>query len=490
MENSKFKDFQFTPENIRKLFGNEAGENENPERLREYYFKNDIFKLIANDLPIHILVGHKGIGKSALFKVASFEDKERNDISFFIKPDDIVDLGRNIQDLNITIRQWKVGLFEIILKKVLIEFKIYDRTSLPTLEQFDYNLFKYLKESIKLIEQKIGFTNEQREIYKMFQQSNKVFIYIDDVDRGWISSKEDIARLSALLNAIRDMSTENNGLLFRISLRSDVYFLVRTSDESTDKIEGSVSWYKWTTHEIFVMLIKRIRTFFGYEVNDDELLGLQQNHLEGFLEPIIQKTYFGRGLWAKVPTRRVLLSMIRKRPRDLVKLLTLAAQEAYTSKANQITAKHFESIFAKYSNERITDTVNEYKSELPGIDRLILNMKPNKKTLKTEESYVYTTSKLIEKIRNITTRGNFIFTNKEQASEKELAQFLYKINFITGRKVAEDGFIDRKYFDENQYLFRNFVDFGYDWEIHLAYRWALQPDTLEDIFRNARLNAD
>ena len=27
-----------------------------------------------------------------------------------------------------------------------------------------------------------------------------------------------------------------------------------------------------------------------------------------------------------------------------------------------------------------------------------------------------------------------------------------------------------------------FVDFGYDWEVHPAFRWALQPDNLDDIF--------
>ncbi|RZM23089.1 MAG: hypothetical protein EOO88_27285, partial [Pedobacter sp.] len=64
------------------------------------------------------------------------------------------------------------------------------------------------------------------------------------------------------------------------------------------------------------------------------------------------------------------------------------------------------------------------------------------------------------------------------------AQFLYKINFITATKKLPDGFIDRKDFEDNRYLSSDFVDFGYDWEVHMAFRWGLQPNTQEDLFSN------
>ena len=54
---------------------------------------------------------------------------------------------------------------------------------------------------------------------------------------------------------------------------------------------------------------------------------------------------------------------------------------------------------------------------------------------------------------------------------------MYKINFITARKDKPNKII-RKYFEENQFLMNTFTDFGFDWEIHPAYRWALQPDDI------------
>jgi hypothetical protein len=44
-----------------------------------------------------------------------------------------------------------------------------------------------------------------------------------------------------------------------------------------------------------------------------------------------------------------------------------------------------------------------------------------------------------------------------------------------------DGTIERKYFDRSRFLASDFADFGFDWEIHPAYRWALQPQSIQDV---------
>ena len=67
-----------------------------------------------------------------------------------------------------------------------------------------------------------------------------------------------------------------------------------------------------------------------------------------------------------------------------------------------------------------------------------------------------------------------------------MAAFLYKINFITARKRT-DSEIQRIYYDENQYIYNDFTDFGYDYEIHPAYRWALQPDRIQNLFSQIEL---
>ena len=82
------------------------------------------------------------------------------------------------------------------------------------------------------------------------------------------------------------------------------------------------------------------------------------------------------------------------------------------------------------------------------------------------------------------TRGLEISTALHTANN--LAAFLYKINFITARKQVGNE-IMRVYYDENQYIYNDFTDFGYAYEIHPAYRWALQPTTVNDLFNQIEL---
>jgi hypothetical protein len=484
------KKFEFTDETIQRLFGFEDAESEPIERLKEYYFKKDTFERIAADLPIRILVGHKGTGKSALFKVAISEDQEQGNLPILIKPDDIAELGKGDENFLLRIRQWKYGLIKIIGSKVFDEFGLYDDKIASQLTRFGVKLVSFVSDSVNYIKDKIDLQPSQKKIIENFIKKKKIIVYIDDLDRGWQGKKDDVMRISALLNAIRDMANESPGLCFKVSLRSDVYFLVRTSDESTDKIEGSIVWYKWTNHEIFVLLIKRILTFFGEPVNEQNLLNTPQIHLNHFLEKVFEKNFLGRGKWENVQMHKVLMSLTRKRPRDLVKLCTLAAQQAYLYKSPIIKTHHLQAIFEEYSQGRIQDTINEYKTELPNIEKLIFGMKPTKKQRVASDGYVYTTNELQQKINNIMQQATFHFANGRSTNSKELAQFLYKINFLTARKELDNGEIQRKYFEENRYVSSSFVDFGYDWEVHPAFRWALQPDDIDGIFKKLSLSSE
>lgn len=175
----------------------------------------------------------------------------------------------------------------------------------------------------------------------------------------------DIRNISALLNAVRDMAGEDSNIQFRIGLRTDVYHLVRTSDESTDKIEANLIWMTCSNHDILATLVKRVITFLGEKVTQEELLNLKQNELVHKLSPIIDSQFHGRGKWENIKTRRVLMTLTRQRPRDLIKLFYYSAKEAYRHDSEIISSNHLQNIFVKYSNERLTDVINEFRAEVP-----------------------------------------------------------------------------------------------------------------------------
>jgi len=476
------KKVSFDEASIQKLFGNEAAEDEDPTRLKQYYFKNETFESIAVDLPIRILVGHKGIGKSALFKISAAEDIEKHKIPIVIKPDDVAEIAQEEGNFLQIIRAWKVGITDIVRKKLLIFFHVKQNLFKDIQPDYNYEVSEPLKKFLSDLVDNNEIDSSLKDFAINFIEGTPVNVYIDDLDRGWRGGTMDIQRLSALLNAVRDLATtKNHRMQFKISLRSDVYFLVRTSDESTDKIDGSVVWHSWTNHEILIMLIKRIETYFGRDVDENGLLKSEQRYIAHYLNPIMEPRFTGNGKWENVPIHRVLMSLIRKRPRDLVKLLTLAARNARKMKSDLINTKHFQEIFYEYSQGRLQDTVNEYRTELPNIEKLLLEMKPSKKTKSTIDNFSFTRAELSQKLQNIMEHARFVFSKGNEADVKDLIHFLYKINFLTAKKELPTGEIDRKYFEESRYLSSGLADFGYDWEIHMAYRWALQPTSIDDI---------
>ncbi|MBC8277528.1 MAG: hypothetical protein H8E46_04805 [FCB group bacterium] len=478
----------FSESEIQCLFGHEAAEDETPTRLKEYYFKTSTYEQVVSDMPLRILVGHKGIGKSALFQVSMLEDTEQDRLPILIEPDDVTELGTDSSDFLKTIREWKNGLLEIIASKVLRSIGIGDKDLKSIFNKHGGNIIEFLIDTLKN-HSPTNYTPTRKIIIEKFLSKRKIFVYIDDLDRGWKGREIDIHRISALLNAIRDIIRDNTGIFFKIGLRSDVYYLVRTSDESTDKIEGSVTWLTLTNHEIFVILIKRIETFFNRVIDEQKLIKTPQKQLAAYLYPIMEDRFSGRGHWENAPMHRVIMSLIRKRPRDMVKLCSLAARNARECGFHRITTQNFKDVFEEYSQGRLTDTENEFESELKNISRLLLNMKPNRKERTTKQGFHYKTDKLLEKIKNIQELGELKFTNGHIATAQDLAAFMYKINFLTARKETPRGIV-RKYFEENRYLSSKFSDFGFDWEVHPAYRWALQPDSIFDIYNTMELSRD
>ncbi len=486
------KEIDFSEEQIREMFGDLAAEDEKRERFSSYFIKTDVYKKIHNFLPIRILVAHKGIGKSAVFRMSYLENKRDNVLSIWVKPDDILGIantGDGTDPLEM-IRQWKSGLEELLVEKVISNFNISeDNDSINQVSRNGLKLAERISMIIKKIRDVVDVDEIKKNVADQYLKNHKIVIYVDDLDRAWNGSRQNIYRISALLNAVRDMCNETSELCFRISLRSDVYYLVRTADESTDKIDGNVLWLTWTEHELLALLVRRVQSYFGTDISEKDLLGMKQREMSAYLNNIMADTFEGSGKWNNRPIRYIFLSLIRRRPRDLINLCTLAARNANAEGRNLIITKDWEEVFEQYSSSRLQDTINEHKYELPDIERLLLGMKPSHDIKKTEKPFVYDKERLARKIEGIMQKGKFYFANNKECTVEDLIAFMYKINFLNARKDAAGGFIDRKYFEDNKYITSNSVDFGYDWEVHPAFRWALYPET-RDIFRYTDIPQD
>lgn len=477
----------FSDETIYKIFGNEDAENERPERLKEYFFRNKAYDSLKADLPIRVLVGHKGVGKSALLKICHLEDSEEGVLSLWVRPNDVFGcVDTNATSFLGLIENWKIGLSTLIVRKALEGADQYDEAS--KVEKITGGVRQLLSSLGKhFLNADPSMSLEARKLINTFKGNQRIRIYLDDLDRGWEARKEDIANISALLNAVRDMAGEDSRIQFRVGLRTDVYHLVRTSDESTDKIEANVIWLIWSNHEILTAMAKRIATYFGESIDEQNLVQQRQKDIAAKLNKVITPNFEGRGRWENEATYRILMTLTRKRPRDLIKLFYYSAREARKDGSEIIQSAHLQRIFEKYSTERLRDVINEFRTELPNIEDVLLGMRQTKKERLAGIGPVFDDGQLNKKLQTILGGLNIYFANGEFVTPQSVARFLYKCDFVTAR-FEKDGYIVRKHFEENQLLQSSKAQFGFKWEIHPAYRWALAPQDPTSLYANIVLS--
>lgn len=475
---AKFDDYT-----IRSIFGSEDAESENSARLKQYFLKNGAYEDLKSPLPLRIVVGHKGVGKSALLRMSYLEDIESKTLAVEIQPNDISELMISVQNESFIqkIERWKAGIRRIVAKKAIENLasegadQFLNDKWLGSIKKIGNSLTQAIFELKPSISNAISIS-----VAESFLRQGIIRVYIDDVDRGWSASRADIENISALINAVRDLCDQEDNFQCRIALRTDVYFLVRTSDESTDKIEQDIILLAWENDDILRLISLRIITYFDLP-NLNDLSSLSQARIsKEILSQVIDPIYEGRGLWEKVPVSVPLMSLCRKRPRDLVKLLHGAARIAGKEGRSKISSGDLTRSFELYSDERLQDLINEFKSELPEIQALLLKFKPTKQQRKASENFRFTTDQLITRIKNIKGQLRIEFRSGRFADELSILSFLYKIDFVIARQEVA-GKVKWTYFDQKRFLANSAVDFGFQWEIHPAYRWAIQPNDIQNV---------
>lgn len=487
----------FESNNIPKLFGYEDAADEDTERLKEYFFKRGEYETVTSDLPLSIVVGFKGVGKSALLKVAFEEDQDVERPALWIRPDDVIEMVEELStdlDFSKMVLLWKRGIAKLIASRIASDWMLVQRddakSALTWAQETGYRDKDFIQRVISLIKPSLNktinvgsengsITKGEHHIVARLLKDKRITLYFDDLDAGWEATKLQRRKLSALLLALRNMTSDIKGIKARLAMRTDVYTLLRESDESTDKFENYVVNCNWGNHDILILLVKRVLTYFGEKVDDKTLNNKSQHELNSMLSIVMETQFTRTKEWRNKHTHKVIMSLIRSRPRDMIKLCTLAAKAAYKRNRSSTLIEDidFEEILSDYSQNRVQDIVNEFKYELSNLDVLLYRLAPTKAELKEKQGqakFVYTTSELLEKIKNVMSNSTLKLTYSEHTSPMEIAHFLYKIGFITARRIGS-GRIERKYYDEKKQLLKSgqIGDGGYGWEVHPSYRSAI-----------------
>ena len=471
-------------------FGNEAADDVDDEELKSYFVTQDNFEAFLKDSKrLQVVKAKKGIGKSALIKWLGLEISERYENSLVIKirgselSRENFKLTNVLSEPNEYIQDWMVRFCALVNRELAkkvgfaftddqislvesAEFQGFKERNLVSclLSRFKHILGKYQPESIKEI--------NHLEILKRIESLNysSIWILIDDLDATFQNTDKEKVNIGSFFSACRYMIQDIKGINFRVTLRSDVWPVVRRHDESMDKIEQYISEIKWTEEDFKRIICRRIQSEFPKDtegLNDNDLLGI-----------IFQSTVF----WNEkdVPTYQVLYILAYNRPRWGVQLCKLAQEDAIRKNMSHIGKRNIDTRWGEYGLKRIADLVVQHKHQCPQVEDLVNSFRSLDRRFPQRELLEIIRKKILNSL-NIQIDGQKIHKSES------IADFLYRIGFIVAR-AEEDGYgyYHYNYSDLPDLFSGGNNDFNLIWEIHPCYREALNIKKLNAEQRNAK----
>jgi hypothetical protein len=492
-----FRPIEFIKLNDKDLFGNAAGEDEDPEILDSYYIDLPRFENFYDlNTSVCIASARKGMGKSALLSM--FEYKLRQDVkkkvlnAVVIKTtgNNLLGLGEFYGKNHIYLENyWK----QIICKRINIEigsqigWAISDnRITLVEAAEIEGiknknlvgSLISRMIAKIKFLPVDLEIRTEMpsnwQALLQNYQKENEysdVWLLIDDIDAKYIDSDEYKNLISSFFSAIRSLAIEVKNLKIRATVRTDVWSNLRHF-EDLDKCLQYLFTIDWSTEQLKQMLVKRIDSYvkrkypnsreakYDYKKNESEILNL-----------IFTRTmpWGDKDVEAYIPITK----LANYRPRWMGQLCQMAGNKAFEKGKTRIELYDIQRIMRDFGKNRVDDLIKEHGYQFADLSALINSFKSGSKVYKYSQLNQFLEDRYISEIgiSNIPPIDSRSYNSPEQ-----LGEFLYKVDFFSCIFKEVDGNYQFTRFQDEPDLFKT-IENRHDklvWSVHPIYREFLR----------------
>lgn len=443
---------------------------------------------------LRVLVGNKGIGKSAIVEWIAKVAERRNLPAVLLRPDNLAETG---QPSALDIGTLKAYYYDKLLRSVASTIgsnlknlllgsaaKLYNEAKQKGISQEDF-ITKTLEllSAISLPAKKINGvqlakdlagTNSQHQLIQAINQqllkpgSSVFFLLIDDTDQLASSDqKSQLNRIWALILAVRRLTSECPNVRPIITLRSSVWSRLASESsgqrDQTDHIRGLVVPLV-ATDDLMKDIVERrlLRATMEAGASRSDLYG---NFFDG--QSLTLPTSDERRTWSTFITKSA-----RERPRDAIQLIKSLIDAATTSRHPRIGSADASAAMNVYSRERVDDIANEFSLDCPAIRNVIDSFSE----LNFELPFELTRDHLrrVPSITSVTIRGRQLHPEKDEDAILILS-LLHETGFINARTPdtsKQRGFRHINFQDEPNFThFSNWNNLqGATWEIHPAFR--------------------
>ncbi len=455
-------------------FGNEAGEDATPSETSSYFVEQESFESFA-DIERAFLIARakKGVGKSALLEWLYVKNSTVEDV-FVVKARGS-DLSRfNLPNLadsrkpNDKIYNWMSRISAVINRDIgrRISFA-FDDDDISLVQTAEIDGFKERNFISALIDrfrkpiEKLGLADDKIKISSdleiLARNKRRILLLIDDVDATFQNTPEEKLELATLFSACRSLVSKVEGLTIRMTIRADVWPIVRKYDESLDKVEQYIQDIQWSEGDFRRILAKRVKSSLRF---DNSLRDID----------VLDSVFVNDAIWddKQQPLHRPIYTLSYRRPRWGIQLAKLGQKNALSDRKEKIDLKSVEDSLVSYGLKRIEDIVVEHQHQCANVNEIILAFRRAPKR--------FTNSELMDWIRNhISNHLSIVIDQIPTKDTIEIAKFIYRIGFILAR-IEGKGEYQHLSYDEFPDFFSRHVDAGASivtWEIHPCYRQAL-----------------
>jgi hypothetical protein len=438
-------------------FGAPAAERDIERGLEDYFVESEAYNRVRLGSK-RIVIGARGIGKSAIFQVLARRERDAGSYVIELSPEDysyeLLSQTMASEDhgswakLGAYAVAWKYLIYVLIMKEISkkkthlkkgaangVYKYIRDNHSNPQASKLSA-LVSYLKrlEGIKIGKYEASIkARELEKLYKLEEihyllpslkeiaGSRRIVVLVDELDRGWDSSEDARAFVAGLFQACISINSVHDDLRVYMSLRQELYDDVPELYDDAQKYRDLIETLSWNESSLLKLMARRVRhSMPALAAADDEtcwdslFASLPGSRSYGSFRYMIDRTLY--------------------RPREIIQFCTQAV-ECCRDSFPGIPVKHAAVREAEgiYSAERAKDIAAEHRFQYPGLISVLEAFRGRTQTLNREE-LEFLCLELITGETPSSGTGAWL----SDCTQQSLIEILWSVGFLRAEAV-QDG---------------------------------------------------
>jgi energy-coupling factor transporter ATP-binding protein EcfA2 len=426
---------------------------ERDKTLKDYFVESDAYKRVR-DGKKYLLLGNRGSGKSAIFKVLAERQVGDGNLVVELAPEDY-----SYEMLKATLRteqegSWaKHGAYTVAWKYILyIEIMKSLNVATNGLKTgATARIYNYLRDHIKgeqgnpigllisFLKRLEGIkiasyeakakTSDLESMYKLEEitklipdivelcSKRRLYVMVDELDKGWDSSEDAKDFIAGLVQAANTINQHSPNLRIVVSLRQELYDSIPALYDDAQKYRDVMEFLVWDENSLLHLIAERIRHG-APELSSQEDLQVWNSVFPESLD------------FRKSKPFNYLVDRTLYRPREIIQFVTDTIAEANSSGSNEITYQTISTAEMSYSKARTQDIAAEYKFQYPGLAMIFESFRgKNYSFTRSEMETLLTEVSLNDKLANSAAWANL-------QDPDFLLDVLWRVGFIRAYAVG------------------------------------------------------